>query len=138
MNTSAMIHRRRRRTAAALTVLAAYAPVTDLAVLREFRGAENSALVQSLALIRQVEKLAGRAVWIVIGDRDERVGSDDAIALARRITKAALAQGRDSRVDLHVVAEPCGHTTPAGAAAQSADWIRKQLEGDRPAIESPG
>jgi len=116
--------------------VAAYAPVTELAALREFRGAEGNALVRSLALHQQAENLAGRAVWIIIGDRDERVGTDHAVALARRITKAALAQGHNSRVDLHVVAEPRGHTTPAGAAAHSAEWIRMQLEDNTSPVES--
>ncbi|NUQ64583.1 MAG: alpha/beta fold hydrolase [Pirellulales bacterium] len=108
--------------------VAAYAPVTDLAALREFHGAEANSLVKSLALIQVAEKLAGRAVWIVIGDCDERVGTDHAIALARGITKASLAKGLAGRVDLHVVAEPRGHTTPAGAAEQSAAWIHAQLD----------
>ena len=116
--------------------VAAYAPVTELAALSEFRGAEDNALVQSLALSQQAEKLADRKVWVIIGDRDERVGTDRAITLARRITKAALAHGHDGRVDLHVVTEPRGHMTPAGAAAQSADWIRRQFEGNPPPIES--
>lgn len=115
---------------------AAYAPVTELTALREFRGFEEDALVRSLALHEQAENLAGRAVWIIIGDRDERVGTDHAITLARRITKAALGQGHNSRVDLHVLAESRGHTTPAGAAAQSAEWIRRQLEDSKPSIDS--
>ena len=113
--------------------VAAYAPVIDLAALREFRGAETNALVRSLALLQQAEKLAGRAVWLIIGDRDERVGTDHAITFARRITERSLARGLPSRVDLHVVAEPRGHITPAGAAEQSAIWIRARLEQDPPA-----
>ena len=112
--------------------VAAYAPVIDLSALREFRGAETNALVQSLALLRQSEKLAARAVWLIIGDRDERVGTDHTITLARRITERSLARGLASRVDLHVVAEPRGHTTPAGAVEQSAAWIRAQLEPSPP------
>lgn len=112
--------------------VAAYAPVTDLTVLREFHGAEENALVRSLALNQQAEKLAGRAVWIIIGDRDKRVGTDHAIALARRVTGAALARGVDSHVDLHVMAEPRGHTTPADAPEQSAAWLRRKLALDGP------
>jgi dienelactone hydrolase len=112
--------------------VAAFAPVTELAALREFRGAEKNALVQSLALNRQAWKLAGRAVWIIIGDQDERVGTDHSVDLARRVTRASLAKNLPSRVDLHVVAEPRGHTTPAGAPELSASWIRRQIEAEPP------
>lgn len=103
--------------------VAAYAPVTDLAALREFQGAEANEMVQSLDVRKQADKLAGRPVWIIIGDQDERVSTDSAIDLARRITRASLAQKLTSQVDLHVLAEPRGHTTPNGAVEGSAAWL---------------
>jgi hypothetical protein len=66
-------------------VVAALAPVTDLARLTDFRGLEDSPIVRSLALVRRSETLAGRRIWIAIGNHDERVGADSAIDLARRI-----------------------------------------------------
>lgn len=107
--------------------VAAYAPVTDLTALREFHGSEKNELVQSLSMIKQAGKLSGRAVWIIIGDSDDRVGTDHAIDLARRITKESRSKGVDSQVDLHVIAEPRGHTTPTGAAERSAVWIRRHI-----------
>ena len=116
--------------------VAAYAPVLDLAALREFRGAETNALVRSLALLQHAEKLAGRAAWLIIGDRDERVGTEHAITFARRLTERSLARGLPGRVDLHVIVEPRGHTTPPGAPEQSATWIRAQLE-PNPTAQKP-
>jgi dienelactone hydrolase len=107
--------------------VAAFAPVTDLLALREFHGAEDNALVNSLSVIKQADQLANRAVWIIMGDRDERVGTDHAVALARAITASALAQGLNPAVELHVLPEPKGHTTPQGAPAQAATWIAAQL-----------
>ena len=107
--------------------VAAFAPLTDPALISEFRGAESLAAVRELALARQAEALAGRGVWIVIGDRDARVGTDAAIALARRITAASLEKGLDAAVELHVMPEPHGHTTPAGSAELAAVWIARQL-----------
>jgi dienelactone hydrolase len=107
--------------------VAAFAPVTDLLALREFDGAGNNALVTSLSVINQAEKLADRPVWIIMGDRDERVGTDQAVALARAITASALTQGLNPAVELHVLPEPKGHTTPHGAPAQAATWIAAQL-----------
>ena len=112
--------------------VAAFAPVTDLGVLREFQGAAQHPLVRSLALAQQADKLAGRAVWVAIGDQDERVGTDHAIALARRVTAASLEKGVPSRVELHVLPEPRGHTTPSGAPEQAAAWISRQMDSPMP------
>jgi dienelactone hydrolase len=111
--------------------VAAFAPVVDLAALSEFRGAEEAPAVRRLALEGRLDPLAGRPVWLIIGDRDARVGTDRTISLARRLTARSLEAGKSPRVDLHVVAEPKGHTTPAGAAGQAADWIDRQLRAPR-------
>jgi alpha-beta hydrolase superfamily lysophospholipase len=108
-----------------------FAPVTDLALLSEFRGAEQSPLVQQLALEKHAAALAGRPLWLVIGDRDARVGTDAAIRFARAVSAASLAAQLPAAVDLHVVAEPKGHTVPAGYAEIGAAWLRQKL-GTRP------
>ncbi len=92
---------------------ACFAPVTALPALREFRGATNGEHVDALSLATRAEALAGRALWLVIGDRDERVGTDHAIAFARRVTRLSLAKGQPADVTLLVLPEPKGHTTPA-------------------------
>ncbi len=107
--------------------VAGFAPVTDLAALSEFRGAQERPLVQRLALVRQADALAGRAIWLFIGDRDERVGTDQAIRFARQVTAASLARQRPALVDLLVLSEPKGHTVPAGLAEQAARWIERQM-----------
>ncbi|QDT80545.1 esterase [Gimesia maris] len=107
--------------------VAAFAPVTDLTVLNEFKSRSKNEMVQSLSMIRNADKLAGRPVWIVIGDRDVRVGTDEAIAVARSITQAGLEKGGQSQVDLHVIAEPKGHTVPAGSTDLAANWFLKQV-----------
>lgn len=110
-----------------IKAVAAYAPVTDLMVLREFEGAENMPLVAKLSVVRLAERLASQAVWIIIGDRDERVGTDESIAVARAITAAVLRRGEPGEVELHVLPEPKGHTTPQGAAEMAAVWIERQI-----------
>lgn len=114
--------------------VAGYAPVTDLAKLSEFKGAEQSPLVQKLALANYADVLAAKGVWIIIGDRDVRVDTDSAITLARKISAAAAAKSLTPYVDLHVLSSP-GHTTPTGAAELSAAWIEKQLT--TPSPKSP-
>ncbi|MEQ1858692.1 MAG: alpha/beta fold hydrolase [Chthoniobacteraceae bacterium] len=104
-----------------------FAPLIDLAKISEFRGAEDDPLVQKLALEKQADALAGRSVWLVIGDRDARVSTDATIAFARAVTAASLAKSLPALVDLHVIAEPKGHTVPAGTAELGAKWLREKL-----------
>ncbi|MBL9214157.1 MAG: alpha/beta fold hydrolase, partial [Opitutaceae bacterium] len=51
----------------------AFSPVTDLPALTEFSGMEKDPLTLSLAAARLAPRLAGRPVWIVIGNHDRRV-----------------------------------------------------------------
>ncbi len=107
---------------------AAFAPVTNLMALREFDGATNTEFVAGLSLYSHAEALVGRSLWLVIGDRDERVSTDDCIAFGRRVTTVSLAQEKTADVTLIVQPEPKGHTTPAGAPEKSAAWILEKLE----------
>lgn len=106
---------------------AAFAPLTDMMVIDEFKTLQKRELADRLSLKSQAEKLAGRAVWLIIGDRDERVSTDESIAFCRAVTAASLKQKRPALVDLHVISEPQGHTTPKGADEQAALWIARQL-----------
>lgn len=106
---------------------AAFAPVTALMTLREFKGTEKQEHAESLSLLAHAEQLTGRSLWIIIGDRDERVGTDDAIAFARRVSTLSLKQSKPSDVTLIVRPEPKGHTTPAGSPEMAAAWISQKL-----------
>lgn len=109
---------------------AGFAPVTSLAALSEFRARQDHPLVTKLSLINQAEKLAGRPVWIITGDRDERVGTHHAIELASKLSSLAKERDIASNVELHVMSEPRGHTTPRGASSMAAAWIHSQLGED--------
>ena len=102
--------------------VAAIAPVTDLRTLKEFAGLENDALTESLALIHRADHLAGRPVWLTIGDRDDRVGTDHTIALARRLSRRAVEKGLVPQVFLHVVPAE-GHKQPDGSHRLGASWV---------------
>jgi dienelactone hydrolase len=106
---------------------AAFAPVTDPRVVNEFVANAEHPFVVKANLENQAEKLAGRPVWIVIGDQDARVGTDRAVALAQKLTAASREKKLDSRVELHVMPEPRGHTTPKGSSRRAADWILDQF-----------
>lgn len=110
---------------------AAFAPVTDLAALSEFRDHTDHPEVKRLSVIHQARKLAGRPIWIVIGDQDERVSTQRAIELARAITSESRKQQLPGKVELHVMPEPRGHTTPAGSQEKAAAWVLQQLPQSR-------
>lgn len=108
--------------------VAAFAPVTNLAAISEFSGREDLSLVRQLSLKNCADQLAGRPVWVIIGDRDDRVSTDDAIEFARSVSKSSRDRELAGGVELHVLPEPRGHTTPAGAAGQAANWILKTMQ----------
>lgn len=115
---------------------AAFAPVTDPAALRQFAKSGTHPMVKQLSLENQADKLAGRPVWIVIGDQDEGVSTQKAIDLATSITAASIKLKVDSQVEIRVMPEPRGHTTPKGAAAEAAKWIHQQVVGELPEIKT--
>ncbi|WP_026876567.1 alpha/beta hydrolase family protein [Jiangella gansuensis] len=67
-----------------------YAPVTDLRQLTEFGIAESVQFVDQLSLEAHVDPLVGRPVFVVIGDRDVRVGTDSVIHFARTLSAKAV------------------------------------------------
>lgn len=101
----------------------AFAPVTDLSALREFSGVPDN-LLATYRLDNHISELAKKKIWIVIGDRDERVGTDLAIELARNLSKASRQeQNGKGQVELNVMFEPKGHTTPKGSVDRAVKWI---------------
>ena len=107
-----------------------YAPVTDLAVLREFDAIDDSPAVKAMSLHAHAEALVGRPIFLVIGDRDTRVGTDDAMTFMRRLQRLAAEADTPSRADLYVVSEPRGHATHPEADGWAARWVRSVLADD--------
>ena len=110
--------------------VAALAPVTDLRVLTEFSGMKNESLARSLSVMNVADKLAGRGVWIYIGNDDERVGTDDAIAFTRLVARRAIATKQRANVKLTVDALE-GHGVGLPPHFEAAEWIEAQLAGSR-------
>ena len=106
----------------AIRAVAAYSPVTDLLALREFDGMKDNALAHELSLVNVADALADRPLWITIGSQDARVGTDGAIAFARRVTAAADKRQQDSNVELHVMPTK-GHSSTNAEHEQVVAWI---------------
>jgi len=97
---------------------AAYAPVTDWRAVSEFAAIRDQPSLTDLDLSRFAGPLAGRAVWVGIGNADRRVGTDHCLRFAEALVRAESAQGVEaSRFELHVVPEE-GHSL-------SDDWRRR-------------
>lgn len=107
-----------------------FAPVSDLLVLTEFRGMEKHAPTRSLALIEHARKLAGRPVWVCIGNHDTRVGTDQLIAFTRKVVEASVAEKKTALVELHVMTS-AGHRIHDTAHEEAAAWIAKQWRQQR-------
>ena len=105
--------------------------MTDLSALSEFKLTSKCQLVKKYNLINRANDLAGRKVWIIIGDQDKRVDTDNAVQLAREISKESRKNKLPSKVTLHVLPEPRGHTIPAGADRMAADWILQEINLDQ-------
>lgn len=100
---------------------AGLAPVTDWRILREFAPVRERAEVGGLALGHWAEELAGRPVFLAIGNHDHRVGTHACTGLARRLFELEEPEEEgDSAICLHVV-DSAGH-------ALAEEW---RLEGVR-------
>jgi predicted esterase len=103
----------------------AFAPVIDLLAVREFAGMDKHEVTRALALTNHADKLAGRAIWLCIGNHDERVGTDLSIAFTRKVVAASVAQKKPANVELHVMATD-GHRIHSTAHEEAAAWLLAQ------------
>jgi dienelactone hydrolase len=114
-----------------IKAVAGFSPVTDLMALREFASTKNAEAAQALALEKHAVKLAGRPLWLSIGNDDQRVSTDAAIAFTRKLVAAGVAVRKDALrpvpVELIVGANP-GHSAIKDAHELAAAWLLKQLQ----------
>ncbi|MAE61118.1 MAG: hypothetical protein CMJ49_07155 [Planctomycetaceae bacterium] len=79
-------------------------------MLEEFAAIRDQPAVAALALTHFSERLAERAVWVGIGNRDGRVGTESCLRFAQTIADVEAARGcAASRFECHVVPEDGHH-----------------------------
>ncbi len=100
-----------------------FAPVTELSKLNEFVNIAQEKLTEPFLFNNEITGLAKKKVWMVIGDNDQRVGTDQTIQLARNISMASYRNNTCGELELNVMHEPKGHTTPKGAVNRAVDWV---------------
>jgi dienelactone hydrolase len=81
----------------------AFAPVTHLPALTEFEGTEKNELVRSLHPIHLANKLVGKPLWIVIGNHDLRVSTDECLAVGLEVIKQSKGKHNPIPVELRLV-----------------------------------
>ena len=89
---------------------------------------EKHAATRSLAVANLAPNLAGRHVWVCIGNRDDRVNTDDAIAFTRKLVAASPARDQAVPVELHVM-PTVGHRIHDTAHEEVAAWVLKCMKG---------
>jgi pimeloyl-ACP methyl ester carboxylesterase len=91
-----------------IAAVAALAPVTDWRQLHEWSATRERPEVAGLAIERCAQPLAGRPVYLAIGNRDERVGTASCLRFATRLWEAAAGNGAGAGSELHIV-DSAGH-----------------------------
>ena len=109
-----------------IACVAAFAPVTDLTALREFNEFKQHAKTKAVALESCSHKLAGRPIWLCIGNHDERVDTDRAIAFTRAVVKASLTLEKPPLVEMHIMTST-GHTIHPTAHDEAAAWFAAKI-----------
>jgi dienelactone hydrolase len=104
-------------------------PVTRLLALREFDGTPRPEQVERLDVSAVAAKLAGRPVWLSIGNNDARVNTDDAIAFTRAVVRAAAPPDRpEARLPVELLVAPAaGHSKVDRAHELLAAWLMEHV-----------
>jgi hypothetical protein len=103
---------------------AGLAPVTDWRALREFATVREQPLVAALILENYAAGLAGRPVYLAIGNRDERVGTECCTRFALRLLEEESRRKLvSSRVRFHVVDDSPGHSLELRWRREGAEFL---------------
>jgi dienelactone hydrolase len=117
-----------------IRAIVANSPVTDLLALTEFKGTTHNQEAEALSLAHLAPALAGRAVWIDIGNNDRRVDSDRVVAFSRALVRAASERNQDGAIiPVELLVGPSWHAGGSGHYAVEgfnefeAEWLFRSL-----------
>jgi hypothetical protein len=101
--------------------------VTALNALSEFSGLWGDRLTRSLAVVEVAGRLTTRSIWFCIGNLDDRVDTEAAIAFSRRVVEASLASGEfpDVTVELQPTID---HAILPDSHDKAAVWLSGRLK----------
>jgi dienelactone hydrolase len=103
-------------------------PVTNPLALSEFAGVTEEQ-AKSINIDGLTDRLAGRAVWLSIGNHDPRVSTDDCVSLARKLVAATRRLKPEIKVvPVELVVGPSeGHRAIDDAYRLEAQFLRKHV-----------
>lgn len=97
-----------------ISAVAAFAPATDWRRITEFASIKDQPATAALALENVAPKLAGRRVYVAIGNHDDRVGTDTCTRFVLRLLEIETQHGlKKSGVRYLVVDDSPGHALAA-------------------------
>jgi len=107
---------------------AGFAPVTDWRDLREFSADRDREDVARLALSHHADALAGTAVYMAIGNRDERVNTTRCCRLFVDIMDASRRKGQDGGDTAFFCTTDEGHTCSDAWYARGSEFLLGYVE----------
>lgn len=104
------------------------APVTNPLALSEFKGVTEEQ-AKSINIDSLTDRLAGRIVWLSIGNDDGRVSTDDCVRLARKLVAATRKLKPEMKVaPIELIVGPSeGHRAIDEAYPLEAQFLRKHF-----------
>ena len=101
-----------------------YAPVTNLSVLSEFKGSENSILVTKNNLTNWVDRIPLISLYMNISCTDDRVSTKDALTFFTKLYQAGKLKD-NSKLSIYPLA---GHASPPepGKTEEAINWLIKE------------
>ncbi len=93
-----------------IAAMAGIGPVTDWSCLKEFENDKEDLGITKLQLNRFEAKIAGRSVFIVIGNHDNRVCTESCLDFYLKLYETNRRTGHEKTAPSIVVTEDPGHT----------------------------
>lgn len=109
--------------------VACVSPVTNPLALSEFADVTREE-VQGIHYDALVDRLAGKAVWLSMGNDDARVNTDDCVTLARKLVAATRRSKPESKiVPVELIVGPSeGHRAIDNAYSLEAQFLLKHVK----------
>lgn len=106
----------------------AVSPVTNPLAISEFAGVTDEQ-VKSVNIDSLTDRLAGRSIWLSIGNHDPRVSTDDCVSLARKLVSSTRRLKREMKVvPVELIVGPSeGHRAIDDAYRLEAQFLRNQI-----------
>ena len=103
--------------------VAALAPLVDWRSLSEFSAIQDQPELACLALVHWADQLAGRALYLTVGNHDHRVGTARCLHFASRLLETVdFSQPGSGTIEIYINDSP-GHTLNDEWAIRGAQFL---------------